>query len=65
MYPNLRDEATGPTRLRTSVLHTRLMDAGAIWGQIMGYERAMYFTPDTGRPGLMNTRKYLEFIVLY
>lgn len=37
-------------KLRVSALHPKLQAAGAIFGEVLGYERPLYFKPDeTGK----------------
>ena len=43
-YP--REEYTTGRKLRCSPLHTRQEVAGAVFGETMAYERAMYFKVD-------------------
>lgn len=43
-YP--REEYTTGRKLRCSPLHTRQEVAGAVFGETMAYERAMYFKLD-------------------
>lgn len=47
-YPFL--EYTTGTALRTSPIFTKLKQAGARFNQVMGYERPMYFKPDSDEP---------------
>ncbi|ESO90301.1 hypothetical protein LOTGIDRAFT_233822 [Lottia gigantea] len=43
-YP--KEDFTRGRKLRTSPLHTRLENAGAMFGETMAYERPMWFDPD-------------------
>jgi dimethylglycine dehydrogenase len=43
-YPNLEMPATRP--LKTSPCYQRMCDAGAVWGQKYGWERANWFAPE-------------------
>lgn len=45
-YP--REEYKTGRKLRCSPLHTRLEVAGAVFGEIMAYERATYFNNPEG-----------------
>jgi len=44
-YPNLEMPATRP--LKTSPCYARMCEAGAVWGQKYGWERANWFAPKT------------------
>lgn len=44
IYP-FREYETG-RNLRLSPIYPRLREAGAVFGQVMGYERPTYFDPD-------------------
>jgi dimethylglycine dehydrogenase len=43
-YPNLEMPAARP--LKTSPCYARMCEAGAVWGQKYGWERANWFSPD-------------------
>ena len=50
-YP--REEYKTGRKLRCSPLHTRLEVAGAVFGETMAYERAMYFHNPDGKSFLI------------
>jgi len=45
LYYPFREYETG-RNLRLSPIYPRLREAGAVFGQVMGYERPTYFDPD-------------------
>ena len=53
-YPNLEMPAARP--LKTSPCYSRMSEAGAVWGQKYGWERANWFAPDG-----MDTKDELSF----
>ena len=59
-YPNLEMPAARP--LKTSPCYPRMCEAGAVWGQKYGWERANWFAPDSAeRKDVLSFRRSNDF----
>jgi hypothetical protein len=53
-------------KLRVSALHPKLQAAGAAYGEVLGYERPLYFKPDEmGKSILMKRKKKTFFLKIF
>ncbi len=49
-------------KLRVSALHPKLQAAGAAYGEVLGYERPLFFKPD--EMGKSNLKRKLNFFII-
>ena len=47
-------------KLRVSPLHSKLQAAGAVYGEVLGYERPLFFKPDEAEKS-MQMKKIVLF----
>ena len=48
-------------KLRVSALHPKLQAAGAIYGEVLGYERPLFFQPDEAGKSILTKKKNFSF----
>jgi pyruvate dehydrogenase phosphatase regulatory subunit len=51
-------------KLRVSALHPKLQAAGAVYGEVLGYERPLFFQPDEGGKSILMKKKQIFLLIV-